>query len=112
MDGPVCFIGRVEFFITCVLSIYTITSPPDNVLSEYICVRFCRRYKYAPRSAWVDEGLPLPIGMFPPVLRVCEFICIAHAAVRLFPDTLPSIADISRCVCRCCLKVWSRWGEF
>ena len=86
--------------------------PPDNVLSEYICVRFCRRYNYAPRSARVDEELPLPRGMFPPVLRVCEFICIAHAAVRLFPDTLLSMADIICCVCRWCLKVGRRWGEF
>ena len=110
MVGPVSVLGKVDLFITCRLSMYTMSFPPVSALSVYICVRFCSRCMNAPRSARVDEGFPLPRGIFPPVFSVCSLICIAHAAVRLFPDTLPSSAANNGFVFSCCLSIGSKWG--
>ena len=52
----------------------------------------CRRWRYAPLSALVEEGDPLPVCICPPDFKVWSLTFIAHAAVRLFFCTLPFIA--------------------
>ena len=63
-----------------------------------VCVFFvrvsklCRRWRYTPCSARVDDGGLLPFGMQQPVLNISVPILRAQDPVILSPMTLPSSA--------------------
>ena len=90
--GPDSLGGRVEFSTTCRLSAKMSTCPPFILYFFVRLSKSCRRWRYAPRSAWVDDGELLPFGMRQSVLNISVPILRAQDPIILSPMTLLSSA--------------------